>query len=107
MVFPWGPIFEFGNNYRPFFPQGRHVRVRKKCLKPVVFPRVPFLSQVKFYGKVVAQSLLSIFIHFLIFIVNKAQYNTHTAHTIHNTQPHTAYKTHNASARHITSHDIT
>ena len=36
-----------------------------------------------------------------------AQYNTHSAHTIHNTQPHTAYKTHNTSARHITSHHIT
>ena len=62
----------------------------------------------KKYRKLVAQSLLSIFIHFLnLFTLNIAQNNTHTAHTIHNTQPHTAYKTHNTSARHITSHDIT
>ena len=26
--FPWGPIFEFGNNYRPFFSVGEPFRVR-------------------------------------------------------------------------------
>ena len=86
-----GLFFEFGNNYRPVFvPRAAIFESGKKCPKPV------------------PQSLMSIFRHFLIFYtVNIAQYNTHTAHTIHNTQPHTAYKTHNTSARHITSHDIT
>ena len=40
-------------------------------------------------------------------LVNIAQYNTHSAHTIRNTQPHTAYKTHNTSARYIASHHMT
>ena len=54
-----------------------------------------------------AEFIVYIYTFSEFFTVNIAQYNTHTAHTIHNTQPHTAYKTHNTSARHITSHDIT
>ena len=61
-------------------------------------PGVPFFSQVKYYTFSFSDFFL---------LVNIAQYNTHSAHTIHNTQPHTAYKIHNTSARPITSHHMT
>ena len=62
-------------------------------------------ESVKKYRKLVAQSLLSIFIHFLIFFtVNTAQYNTHTAHT--NTQYTTTHNIQDpqyiSTAHHIT-----
>ena len=63
-----GLITEFGNNYRTgFFPRGAVFESGKQMPETGFIPWVPFLSQVKFYGKVVVQSLLSIIIDFLIF----------------------------------------
>ena len=66
-----GLITEFGNNYRnrifslgePIFESG------KKCLKPGFIPWSAVFESGKKYRKLVAESLLSIFIHFLNFLL--------------------------------------
>ena len=95
----WGPNYRISKIYLPVsFPEGVIFQSGKKMSETGFIPGVPFFSQVK---------ILYLFMFWIFLLVKIAQYNTHSAHTIHNTQPHTAYKTHNTSARHITSHHIT
>ena len=47
LFFPWGPIFEFCTNYLTVVSLGLLMSKLKKCLEPVLFPGVLFLSKEK------------------------------------------------------------
>ena len=95
-----GLITEFGNNYRNrFFPGGLFLNL--VIITDRFFPQCAVFESGKKKRKLVAQSLLSIFIHFLNFY---CEYSTiqHTYST-HHTQYTT---THSIQAHHLTSHHM-
>ena len=69
VFFPWGPIFEFGNKYRPVFSPGEPFSSQVKMPETGFIPWGAVFESGKKYRKLVAQCLLSIFIHFLFFFM--------------------------------------
>ena len=116
-----GPITEFGNNYRNrfffpgglflnlviitdrFFPQGAIFESGKKCLKPVLFPGVPFLSQVKKYWKLVALIVyICTFSEFFYCKYSTIQHTYSTHHTQYTTTHSIQDPQYISTAHHIT-----